>query len=304
MMQVWFINISNAMQYHSGYKLTNELDVFTHTSGLERRYEKVYERSIKLFKEFNNTFTIVVKNQDQKKQFVDGTSCTLQISDQHGDLVVEKVGTVLDDGSSLSTKGHISFTITESDMLKLDQIFYHGVLRFTDTDSTVKVLYADTRYNAAIQFEVVGDTSPEFTASQEITEFTTLNDEHISTTVNAHPNRNSNSALHTAAYYLSGFSGTIKVYGTMQEGASYATDAQQTEFYEITSTDITAFTGIKYVTWTGIHQKVVFVANDFELVRSDTTYKSADTTSYTADNSDRADSSTVLQGLDKILYRS
>ena len=35
------INISNAMQYHTGYKLTNELDVFTHTSGLERRYEKV-----------------------------------------------------------------------------------------------------------------------------------------------------------------------------------------------------------------------------------------------------------------------
>ena len=61
-----YINISNAMQYYSGYKLPNNLDVFNHTSGLERRYEKVYERPIKLFKEFDNTFTIVVKNQDQK----------------------------------------------------------------------------------------------------------------------------------------------------------------------------------------------------------------------------------------------
>jgi len=267
------------MQYHVGYKLTNELDVFTHTSGLERRYEKVYERSIKLFKEFDNTFTLVVKNQDQKKQFVNGTECTLQISDQNGDLVVEKVGTVLDDGSSLATKGHISFTITESDMLLLDQIFYHGVLKFTDTDSTVKVLYADTRYNAAIHFEVVGETSPEFTASQSITEFSFLGDEWISTTVDAQPNRNSNSALHTVAYYLTNFSGTIKIYGTMSDGASYGTDSQQTEFYLIDTQTYSEQSDVQYVNFTGIHKRIAIVAQ-------------------------ANDSSTVLIGLDKVLYRS
>ena len=279
------INISNAMQYYTGYKLPNELDVFKHTEGLERRYEKVYERSIKLFKEFDNTFTIVVKNQDQKKQFVNGASCTLQISDQNGDLIVEKIGTVLDDGSSVATKGHISFTITESDMLKLDQIFYHGVLRFTDTDSTVKVLYADTRYNAAIQFEVVGDTSPEFTASQLITEFSLIDDEFVSSSVDAQPNRNSNSALHTAVYYLTNFSGTIKIYGTMEDGASYATDSQQSDFYLINKTDFSEHTGRKYVNFTGIHKRVAFVAHH-------------------SDSSSAPDSSTVLSGLDKILYRS
>ena len=273
------------MQYYTGYKLPNELDVFKHTEGLERRYEKVYERSIKLFKEFDNTFTIVVKNQDQKKQFVNGASCTLQISDQNGDLIVEKIGTVLDDGSSVATKGHISFTITESDMLKLDQIFYHGVLRFTDTDSTVKVLYADTRYNAAIQFEVVGDTSPEFTASQLITEFSLIDDEFVSSSVDAQPNRNSNSALHTAVYYLTNFSGTIKIYGTMEDGASYATDSQQSDFYLINKTDFSEHTGRKYVNFTGIHKRVAFVAHH-------------------SDSSSAPDSSTVLSGLDKILYRS
>jgi hypothetical protein len=253
--------------------------VFTHTSGLERRYEKVYERSIKLFKEFDNTFTVVVKNQDQKKQFVNGTACTLQISDQNGDLIVEKIGTVLDDGSSTATKGHISFTITESDMLKLDQIFYHGVLKFTDTDSTVKVLYADTRYNAAIQFEVVGDTSPEFTASQSLTSFSLLGDEWVSTTVDAQPNRNSNSALHTVAYYLTNFSGSIKVYGTMSDGASYGTDAQQTEFYLIDTQSYSEESNVQYVNFNGIHKRITIVAQ--------------------AD-----DSSTVLTGLDKVLYRS
>jgi len=273
------------MQYYTGYKLSNELDVFKHTEGLERRYEKVYERSIKLFKEFDNTFTIVVKNQDQKKQSVDGASCTLQISDQNGDLIVDKIGTVLDDGSSVATKGHISFTITESDMLKLDQIFYHGVLRFTDTDSTVKVLYADTRYNAAIQFEVVGDTSPEFNASQEITEFSLIDGEFASSSVDAQPNKNSNSALHTAVYYLTNFSGTIKIFGTMEDGASYATDSQQSDFYLINKTDFSEHTGRKYVNFTGIHKRVAFVAHH-------------------SDSSSAPDSSTVLVGLDKILYRS
>ena len=84
----------------------------------------MYERSIKLYKEFDNTFTVVVKNQDQKKQFVNETSCMLQISDQDGTLIVEKDGTITDDGSTAATKGHITFTITESDMLKLNQIFY------------------------------------------------------------------------------------------------------------------------------------------------------------------------------------
>ena len=267
------------MQYHVGYNLTNELDVFTHSSGLERRYEKVYERSIKLFKEFDNTFTVVVKNQDQKKQFVNGTSCTLQISDQNGDLIVEKVGTVLDDGSSTTTKGQISFTITDSVMLKLVQIFYHCVLKFKDTDSTVKFLYADTRYNAAIQFEVVGDTSPELRASQSITEFSLLGDEWISTTVDAHPNRNSNAALHTVAYYLTNFSGTIKIYGTMTDGASYGTDAQQIEFYLIDSQTYSEQSNVQYVNFTGIHRRIAIVAQ-------------------------ANDSSTVLIGLDKVLYRS
>ena len=267
------------MQYHSGYKLTNELDVFTHTSGLERRYEKVYERSIKLYKEFDNTFTVVVKNQDQKKQWVNGTSCTLQISDQNGDLIVEKVGSVQDDGSSTATKGHIQFTITESDMLKLDQIFYHGVLKFTDTDSTVKVLYADTRYNAAIQFEVVGDTSPEFTASQSITSFSQIGDEWVSTSLDAQPNKNSNAALHTVAYYLTSFSGSIKIYGTMSDGASYATNSQQSEFYLIDTKSYSEQSETQYVNFTGIHKRIAIVAQ--------------------AD-----DSSSVLTGLDKVLYRS
>ena len=156
------------MQYVTGYILPNELDVLLHTDGTERRFEKVYERPIKLYKEFNNSFTIVVKNQDQKKQFVNDSSCELQISNEDDQLVITKTGVVQDDGSSTATKGHIKFTLSESDMLKLDQTFYHGVLKFTGNDSTVSILYADTKFDAKINFEVVQGTSPEFKASTQL----------------------------------------------------------------------------------------------------------------------------------------
>ena len=273
------------MQYVTGYILPNELDVLLHTDGTERRFEKVYERPIKLYKEFNNSFTIVVKNQDQKKQFVNDASCELQISNEDDQLVITKTGVVQDDGSSTATKGHIKFTLSESDMLKLDQTFYHGVLKFTGNDSTVSILYADTKFDAKINFEVVQGTSPEFKASTQLDAFTLLEGEFITSSVDAKPNNNSNDGLHTAVYYLNNFSGTIKILGTMTAGASYATDAQQSEFFVIDSQEYAEETGRRYVNFTGVFKRVAFAAHH-------------------SDSTGAPDSSTVLSGLDKILYRS
>ena len=243
------------MQYVTGYILNNELDVQMHTDGLERRHEKVYERPIKLYREFDNSFTIVVKNQDQKKQFVNDASCELQISDEDNKLVVTVAGVVQDDGSST------------------------GALRFTGNDSTVQILYADTRFDAGINFEVVKGVSPEFTASQEINTFTAIDDEFSSTSVNANPNQNSNDGLHTAAYYLTNFTGSIKIMATMSAGASYGTDDKKAEFFQVDRQDYTEQSGIKYVNFTGVFERVAFVVQ-------------------------MTDSSTVLAGVDKILYRS
>jgi hypothetical protein len=256
--------------------------VYIHTSGTVRRYEKVYERSIKLYKEVDNTFTLVVRNQDQKAQFVDGTTTVLQISDTNNSLKLTKVGTVVDDGSSTSTKGHIKFTITESDMLSLPVGYYHGAIKHTDTSSTTQIVYADTRYDAAVRFEVVAETFPELKASTEISSFTySATSGHISSTVTANPNQNSNTALHTVAVYTDGFTGELHVYGTMEPNMSFSTDSHRSNFYKITTQSYSSATGVKYFNFTGVHTSVAFVFAQ-----------------------DAGDSSTVLGGIDKILYRS
>lgn len=279
---MWLINTVNAMQYNIGYKLPNLVDVYIHTSGTLRRYEKVYERSIKLYKEVDNTFTLVIRNQDQKAQFVDGTTTVLQVSDSNNKLILTKVGTVVDDGSSTSTKGHIKFTITESDMLSLKTGYYHGAIKHTDASSTTQIVYADTKYDAAVRFEVMSDTFPQLINSKEINSFAySSTSGHFSSTVSANPNQNSNTALHTVAVYTNGYSGELHVYGTMDANVSYATDAQRSNFYKITTQTYSSATGVKYFNFTGVHTSVAFVFAQ-----------------------DAGDSSTVLGGIDKILYRS
>ena len=269
------------MQYNIGYILPNLVDVYIHTDGTLRRYEKVYERSIKLYKEVDNTFTLVVRNQDQKAQFVDGTTTTLQISDSDNNLKVTKVATILDDGSSTATKGQVKFTISESDMLKLPVGFYHGAIKHTDASSTTQIVYADTRYDAAVRFEVVAETFPELKDSTLLDSFSYTASGHISSTVTSNPNANSNDALHTVAVYTSGYSGELHVFGTLDANQSYATDSDRSNFYKITTQTYSSATGVKYFNFTGVHTAVAFVLSP-----------------------DAGDSSTVLGGIDKILYRS
>ena len=148
---------------------------------------------------------------------------------------------------------------------------------YTDFHEAERML--NLSYDAGINFEVVKGVSPEFIASQLIDTFTIIDDEFSSTSVSAKPNKNSNDGLHTAAYYLTNFTGSIKIMATMSAGASYGTDDNKDEFFQVDRQDYTEQSGIKYVNFTGVFERVAFVAQ-------------------------MTDSSTVLAGLDKILYRS
>jgi hypothetical protein len=66
---------------------------------------------------------------------------------------------------------------------------------------------------------------------------------------------------------------------TMSAGGSYGTDDSKDEFFQVDRQDYTEQSGVKYINFTGVFERVAFVAQS-------------------------TDSSTVLLGLDKILYRS
>jgi hypothetical protein len=161
--------------------------------------------------------------------------------------------TILDDGSTTSTKGQASVTLTEGDLLDLDAKFYNFSVREVAADGTRTVTFSDTAYNSAGTAEILDGGYPQFVASQEVVNFTRSGSTSTSSAIDSNPGVNNNSALHTIAVYPVNFAGTLAIQGTMVTTAP--TDA---DYFIISTNTITAADTIKYYNFNGVIQNVRF----------------------------------------------
>ena len=116
--------------------LINQL-VIAYISGYHGRNSKVYDRRLTLHRGVSNPISFTFKNEDQKAQ--DITSKTYEfnmIDSESKKAVLTKTLTILDDGSTVSTKGDASCTITEGDLLPLDAKFYNFSVREVKSDGS------------------------------------------------------------------------------------------------------------------------------------------------------------------------
>jgi len=204
------------MQTVSRYLLSQL--VIAYINGYHGRNSKVYDRRLTLHRGVNNPITFTFKNEDQKAQ--DITSKTYEfnmIDSETKKAVLTKTLTILDDGSTVSTKGDASCTITEGDLLPLDAKFYNFAVREVKSDGSREITYSDTGYAAAGTVELLDGAYPEFVASTAITSFTSAQGplSKTSGSMDARPGINNNKALHTIAVYTKNFSGSLRVQGTM-----------------------------------------------------------------------------------------
>ena len=126
------------MQTVSRYLLSNL--VIAYVSGYHGRNSKVYDRRITLHKGVSPPISFTFKNEDQKAQ--DITSKTYEfnmIDTESKKAVLTKTLTILDDGSTVSTKGDASCTITEGDLLPLDAKFYTFAVKEVKSDGSREV---------------------------------------------------------------------------------------------------------------------------------------------------------------------
>jgi hypothetical protein len=149
------------MQTVSRYLLNNL--VIAYINGYHGRNSKVYDRQLKLYRGVSNPITFTFKNEDQKAQFVDSKTFEFNLIDtETNKSVLTRNLTILDDGSTTSTKGQASVTLTEGDLLDLDAKFYNYSVREVATDGTRTVTFADTAYNSAGTAEVLDGGYPQF----------------------------------------------------------------------------------------------------------------------------------------------
>jgi len=209
--------------------LINQL-VIANVSGFHGRNSKVYDRRLTLHRGVSNPINFTFKNEDQKPQ--DITSKTYEfnmIDSESKKSVLTKTLTILDDGSTVSTKGDASCTITEGDLLACDAKFYNFSVREVKSDGSREVTYSDTGYAAAGTIELLDGAYPQFVDSTRVSTFTGSGPlQFTSSAIDARPGINNNKALHTIAVYLNNFAGSFKVQGTM---ASSPSDA---DFFDIT----------------------------------------------------------------------
>lgn len=178
----------------------------------------MYDRQLKIYRGVYTPLTFTFKNEDQKAQNVVAKTYQFNIIDTESKKsVLTKTLKILDDGSTISTKGKTSVDITVGDIISLDAKFYNYSINEVLTDGSTLVTYADTSYVANGTLEILDGAYPEAVDSISVTSFTGTDGPLTKTSgsINAKPGINNNKALHTIAIYTQGFTGSLRVQGTM-----------------------------------------------------------------------------------------
>ena len=241
--------------------LINQL-VIAYISGYHGRNSKVYDRRLTLHRGVSNPISFTFKNEDQKAQDITSKTYEFNMIDSDSKkAVLTKTLSILDDGSTVSTKGDASCTITEGDLLPLDAKFYNFAVREVKSDGSREITYADTGYAAAGTIELLDGAYPEFLSSTSVSSFTGTGGPltYTSGSIDAKPGINNNKALHTIAVYTKNFSGALRVQGTMSASPS------DTDYFDITmegagstANSFSNSTTVSNFNFTGVYHSVRF----------------------------------------------
>lgn len=239
------------MQLISVYLYPNKLDVFTNylAEWTTERYRQVYQRNLKIYRGVDNRIDIQVKNADQKPQaIVDGGFVFNLVSRETQELILSKTCGV----RNLSI-GRIFVELTTDEVNDIELGLYQFSIvkedRGDDDSSDYVVnsrtpMYLSSQYDTIGTIEVYGNVYGEPQPSVVIKEFSESYQEvftdptyFISTIIDARPETSTGSSTHTFQFYLSDYSGQIKIQGSLSEGGDphVWTDVQT---YNVTESDL------------------------------------------------------------------
>jgi hypothetical protein len=226
------------------------------------RDRTVYAKNIKLYQGVTNTLRVVFRNSDQKPVTVTQQNPTFIIlRDSQASIYASKPITVTD-----PIRGVGTVTITAGELLDLAPGLYGYSITVTDSLGRTTPAYVDDNYGARGTLEVLSGAYPEFAESQIATLQQGLD---VTNSLNAQPQQNQNSALHTLSLYFSDFTGTVIVQGTQDlvpgtDPAANYFDILAREYNNQNSPDYVNFYGVfqairlKVVTDSGVFEQALY----------------------------------------------
>lgn len=213
------------MQLTPRYLVKNITTLVADVAGFNTEYRPVYSKQLQVYKGIDNVLDFRLLNADQKP--VDITSYTPKFVafDENATMVLEKDGTILDDGSSV-TRGKFTITITENELLNIKQQYLNYNIYMQETDGDKVLTYSHSNFDNDAVIFINARTFPGPLASYSVTQFEQEAvgvDVWYSETVDAQPAINSNEALHTAAVYTSSYTGDVVVQATLDNQVTEST---------------------------------------------------------------------------------
>jgi hypothetical protein len=255
------------------YLYTNKLVVTLDLDENRGVNNVMYQRTLTIQKGLKNTVQIQFKNSDQKPVPVTDMTFVFNAFSNDNRTLLSKRLEIVDDGTTLATRGLATLTISESDTLDLDTTFYKFSITALDSDGSYMPAYSNTYYGIAGTLEVKSEVLPVLMPSTEINAWWVYRNanpdaqrfEFYSGNYQAHAGFKSNEALHTAAIYMTGFTGDVIIQGTLDNSPAspghanrgyseirdLVTEPSGDSWAILNALSYDNFTGIDYVNWSG-----------------------------------------------------
>ena len=224
------------MQLTPRYLVNNKTTIVTNDAGFITEYRPVYQKHINVYRGIDNVLDFKVLNADQKPINIANYTPKFQAFDENRLLVIEHDGELLPGDDSAPTRGLFKVTVTDNDLLSIDQQYLSYNIHLVDNTTSVPVLtYSNTNFGMNGTIYVSETAFPGPSAATSIITFTEDNGVWNSEATNAQPGINGNDALHTAVVYTDSYIGNVVVQATLEN--------------QVTGT--TVWTDIKTVTLVG-----------------------------------------------------
>lgn len=138
------------------YPNTAEVQVFD-PAIFTTRNRQVYSRPIKVYQGVDNPIQVIIRNQDQKKVNLTGSSVTASIQDPTNQLTVKSYPVLF--GANVGGNiqlGQGTFTFDANTINGLEQRFYKLAFSTTVTSTDVtRPVYIDDNYGVPLDLEVL-----------------------------------------------------------------------------------------------------------------------------------------------------
>jgi hypothetical protein len=124
----------------------------------------LYSRTVKIFKNIDNTVELRFVNHDQKPTSIYGYVPKFHMVDQENqEVVLTKNATVLDDGSTSSNRGLAQVILPASDLANLEAGFYSFCVKLVSAEDVTEetIVYVDDNFDASGELQLLRGAYPD-----------------------------------------------------------------------------------------------------------------------------------------------